>query len=211
MNAEPTRAVRGLILATAVGLLTGCFGTGPAREVGRSPRAVPYRRIAVIEFHDGSRYSSYGYAGDFSRALAQKLAEWTTGTDVVILPREALDAREEPFFTGTMPLNCLVQVRKQCHAEAAIVGNLDEIDPYRMPSAHVSLKVLDTASGAVLFEVSETWDASERSTCREIEAYHDKNRESDECRFGTDLFLNSPRYFLRFVADRVACRVTEAL
>ncbi|GAG22479.1 unnamed protein product, partial [marine sediment metagenome] len=74
-----------------------------------------------------------------------------------------------------------------------------------------SLKVLDTATGEILYEMSEGWDTARRQARDEIDSYYRRNYGKDDCRFGPNLFVIAPRYFLRFVADRVADKVTAEL
>ncbi len=190
--------------------LCGCSGAGAGAGATRVG-ALPYRRIAVVEFYDGSQYSSYGYGGDLSRALVEKLSDRTESADFVLLPQAALRARETPFVSGKLPLGILVQARKEYLADAAIVGSLNEIDPYRMPSAQISLKLVDTSTGEVLVSLSEGWDAGDGGVHKRLEDYCRRNCGSGDCKYGTDMFLNSPRYFLRFVADQVAEKVVVSL
>ncbi len=203
-------AFRSALLLLLAGLLSGCsFLRSPPP---RPPKAdVLYRRIAVIEFYDHTGYGSHGYAEALSRAVAEKLSEWTVSTDVVFVPAESLNSTDDPFVSGSMPLSALVQCRRQWRAEVAVVGALQQVRPYRQPAAHVALKVLDTAEGTLLYEQSEGWDAADSAVRAQIDDYCTIYRRETDCRFGPELFLNSPRYFLRFVADRIAFRVSRAL
>lgn len=199
------------LLAIAGCWLAGCSGLQLGTPRKPPGRVIPYRRVAVVEFFDHSRYSSYGYGGDFSRALAEKLADETATTDVVLVPRSSLRDEHDPFVSGRMPLDVLVQVREECKADAIIVGSLDQINPYRAPSVQISLKFIDTATGRVLFSLSERWDAGQKPVQSMMDAYCRRNHVSDDGRYGPDLVLNSPRYFLRFVADQVAPRIISSL
>ncbi len=200
-----------LLLAVALCGAAGCRNHLVRMPPEPPPRTLSYNRMAVIEFFDESAYKAHGYSMELARALAGSLGRRTTSTDVFAVSRESLGCTENPFETGKMPLDVLVGGRSRHMAELAVVGYIDRIDPYRMPSVGVAVKVLDTGSGRVLFSLSDDWDAANRRIQHEIETYCRRYSESADCRYGPELFYNSPRYFLRFVADDLADRITEKL
>ncbi len=102
-------------------------------------------------------------------------------------------------------------MRRDYLADALIVGSLDGIDPYRPPSLQLSLKLVDTKSGTVAYEVSDVWNAAERRVRADITDYYQRNIGQDDCRFGPDMFLISPLYYMRFVADQVVGDMTARL
>ncbi|MFO7956034.1 MAG: hypothetical protein R6X33_02920 [Candidatus Brocadiia bacterium] len=190
--------------------VAGCAGPPPPQP--RPPsRDVALERMVVVEFHDRTRYSSHDYAADLTRALAEKLTDWTSATDVVVVSRQDIGAGTDPFVSGRMPLDVLVRARNDYLADAVVIGTLSEMDPYRPVSATVGLKIVETGDGRVLFSVAERWDAAEHGVRQRIKAYYRRNSDAPDCRFGPDIFLNSPRYFLRFVADQVAYRASREL
>lgn len=198
-------ALAGLLLAGCqVSGLPGISGAPDAE-----PRAIRYRRVAIVEFHNRTPYTRA--AAVLTDQLRQKLAEWTTGTDVIVLPPGALPGLQDPFLEGRIPLDALVEARRRHLVDALIVGSVDEHNPYWKPSVHVTLKVIDTSTAAIPFQLSEGWDANRRKDSDAIEAYYRRNKGRDDCRFGPDLFVTSPTYFLRFVADGIAQRLVAGL
>jgi hypothetical protein len=195
--------------AVAVLLLfmAGCQYVNPQQPA--QPVAIGFRRVAIVEFFNRTAYEEP--ARQFAAALREKLAERTLSTDVVLIPRSALPSMGDPFVAGRLPLEVLVQVRNKYLADAVIIGSVDQHNPYWKPSVHITLKVIDTATARFPFELSEGWDAGEARVRDEIEDYYRRNYGEDDCRFGPELFVLSPRYFLRFVADRTAERLTAAL
>jgi hypothetical protein len=173
------------------------------------PRAIPYRRVAVVEFYDRTPYRTAGE--HLTVQLAEKLANWTTATDFVIVPQSALPGLSDPFAEGKIPLDVLVRLRRQYLADAAILGSVDDHNPYWKPSVHLTLKVIDTATATFPCELSETWDATDNQVAARIQAYYRRNRGSADCRYGPEVFVTSPSYFLRFVADDLANRISAAL
>lgn len=202
-----TSALQALVLCA---LLAGCQTMGAASVPPPRPKkAIRYRRVAIVEFFDKSGYG--GTAKLFTESLREKLAERTASTDVVAIPRSALPSLEDPFVGGTISVDVLVKARRDYLADALVVGSVDSHHPYCPPSAHISLKVIDTATAAVPCEVSDGWDAGRQNVRSAIDSYYRRNIGSDDCRFGPDLFLISPRYFLKFLAATVADRLVSAL
>ncbi len=189
-------------------LMGGCAKYPPPEPRPPSLHIGP-KRLLVLPFHDRSRYSAYDYADDFTRALAEKLTDWTHTTDVVVA--EGMDLGTDPFLSGRMPLDVLVQARQEYLADAVVFGTLSELNPYRPLSVTVNIKIVETAEGATLFSHAERWDAAEHEVRRRVEAYHSRNPDAPDGRFGPDIMFNSPRYFLRFVADQIAFRVSRTL
>jgi hypothetical protein len=189
--------------------LAGCTSSS-ARAPSPQPRAaLPYARVAVLEFADRGTYP--GRAEQFTQALREKLAERTEGTDVIVVPCAAVFGDEDPFTTGRIPVDALTRVRHDYLADALIVGSVDVINPYRPPSLQLNLKLIETAQGTVAYEVNNVWNAADSPVRAAIEAYYQRNIGKDDCRFGPDIFLLSPRYYMRFVADQVVSGITARL
>jgi len=201
-------AVACLAVVAAVLLLAGCrCPETPSAQPTRV--AIGFRRVAIVEFFNRTPYNEP--AQQFTEQLRDKLSAWTASTDVVVIPRSALPTLGDPFITGRIPLDVLVTLRQQYLADAVVIGSVDEHNPYWKPSVHITLKVIDTATGQFPYELAQGWDAAQDTVRREIDDYYRRNYGSDDCRFGPELFVTSPRYFLRFVADRAAQRMTAAL
>jgi len=199
-------ALSGVALAAL--LAAGCQMAGTAQEA-RPRVAIGFRRIAVVEFYNRTPYSRP--AQEFTELLREKLAAWTASTDVVVVPRSSLPALGDPFVGGRIPLDVLVGLREKYLADAVVIGSVDQHSPYWKPSVHITLKVIDTATAQFPCELSEGWDAAEEGVRAEIDEYYRSNYGKDDCRFGPELFVVSPHYFLRFVADRAAEKLTRAL
>ncbi|MCK4376177.1 MAG: hypothetical protein KAX19_12635 [Candidatus Brocadiae bacterium] len=199
-----------LAVASLVGLVfAGCGALRPAPTQPPSKVAIGFGRVAIVEFYNRTPYSRP--AQQFTELLREKLTEWTVSTDVIVIPRDALPALGDPLVCGRIPLNVLVEIRERHLADAVIIGSVDDHNPYWKPSVHVTLKVIDTASAEFPYELSDGWEAGCREVRDEIDSYYRRNYGKDDCRFGPELFVTSPSYFLRFVADRVAQRLTAAL
>jgi hypothetical protein len=199
-----TRYQRTMACVAALICLTsaGCMVPPPPKPIAPQPRvALPYARVAVVEFADHSPYP--GMAEQFTQALREKLVERTDCTDVIVVPREAVVGDDDPFESGRLAVEALTRVRRDYLADAVIIGCLDGIDFNRPPSLQVSLKMVETARGTVAYEVSDVWNAAESRVRRDIQDYYQRHIGQDDCRFGPDMFLDSPRYYMRFVADQI--------
>jgi len=211
---ERLRRSAGLFWLLVAAAVASCGCTAPplaqtARPAPRERVPIALRRVAIVEFRDRSPYS--GTAEMFSNLLKQELADQTVGADFTVIPRSALPDMEDPFDGGKIPLQVLVRVRKAYLADGLIVGCVDDHNPYFKPFVNLSLKVVDTASGATRCELSQGWDAARQDVYSRIEQYYRRNYGRDDCRFGPELFVISPRHFLKFVADQVAEEVIVAL
>ncbi|KPK66193.1 MAG: hypothetical protein AMK73_00885 [Planctomycetes bacterium SM23_32] len=205
---RPAKAKTGAAAALAALLLWACTVPKPVPELG-AKATIGYRRIAVVEFYNRTQHARA--AEELPALLSEKLAEWTVGTDMVLVARSALPELGDPFVEGRIPVGVLVKIRRQHLADAIVIGSVEEFNPYWQPSVTICLKVIDTASAEFPFELSQSWHAGEQQTQEQIADYYRRNRERDDCRFGPDLFATSPGHFLRFVADRVAEQMAATL
>ena len=195
----------------AVALLL-CLAAAGCRLMGRRAEHVPfreYRRVLVVEFFDGTRYT--GTARTFTGLLRDQLTDLSADTDFITVPQEALPSLQDAFEAGKISLKVLVEARQHHRADAIILGRLESHSPYQPPSVHISVKAIDTARAAVLYEASEGWDARDRAVKRDISAYYREYVGTDPCRFGPHIFTLSPRYFLQYVANRSAKKMAAAL
>ena len=184
-------------------LVAGCRTVDPVMEQGNTIR---FRRVAIVEFSDHSGYGRYGR--DFSTALREKLARWTVGTDVIHVPATDLAMTESPTTEGRIPFEAIAEVCRKYRADAMVIGTLDDFHPYTPKlSAHVTLKVVDTANGRLApYAISRGWDTARISTQKDIESYYRSNfgKGDREFELGPDVFTVAPRYFILYIADRVA-------
>ncbi len=196
-------------VATAL-MLSGCKTIRP-QDAGPPPVAhdIAFRRIVIVEFYNRTPYGRS--AEQFAGQLREKLAEWTTSTDVQVVARSSVPDLGDPFVSGTMPVAALVDLRRRHRADAVILGSIDDHNPYPKPWVHISLKVIDTANAETPFQMSESWNANHQAVRDEIDSYYRRNYGQDDCRFGPDLFVIAPTYFLRFVADRIAEQLATSL
>ncbi len=206
MRPHGWRMCLGIVLAA---MCLGCSVASPVSAPPRADRRIRYARLGVVEFTDTTPHN--GTARQFSQALRRKLAEQSVETDVVLIPRAALPVGRDPFDSGRIPLESLMRMRRDHMVDAVIVGRVDSHNPYRMPSIHLSLKVVDTGVGSIPLEISEGWDAAREAVQAEVDAYYRRNMGRDDCRLGPNVFYISPRYYLSFVADQVADQIIAAL
>ncbi len=171
--------------------------------------ALRYGRVAIAEFRNRTQYASA--TEEFAAVLREKLSQRAASTDVIVIPACDLPELGDPFTGGRVPVSVLARIRREYLADALVIGSVDEHNPYWKPSVHLSVKVIDTGTGEVPFELSQSWDAGEQQARGAIDEYYRRNYGSDDCRFGPQLFVTSPHYFLRFVADRVADRLARTL
>lgn len=190
-------------------LLMGCLAFPPPPPEPVRQVDIHYKRIAIVEFYNRTPYADP--AEQFTEQLRDKLTEWTASTDVIVVPKEELPNLGDPFVDGSIPLDVIVDIRTKHLADGIIIGSVDEHSPYENPSVHITLKVIDTATAAFPYSLSEGWNASDREVREAIDSYYRRNHHRDDCRFGPELFRTSPLYFFRFVADRIAQKLTAAL
>lgn len=211
MRTTHHRRPRALAAALLCLALAGCSMTAPAASTpdAQGKATLPYARVAIVQFANRTQYP--GRAEQFTQALREKLAERTRGTDVIVVPRTVVFGDDDPFESGRIPVDVLTRVRRDYLADALVVGSLDGLDPYRPPSLQVSLKLIETGRGTVAYEVTNVWNAAEGRVRSAIEGYYKRNIGQDDCRFGPDMFLISPHYYMRFVADQVVGGLTARL
>jgi hypothetical protein len=73
------------------------------------------------------------------------------------------------------------------------------------------MKMMEVASGNVIYSLSREWDGASDAVYKEVKAYYDANRDRDEFRWGPNMFVTSPKYFMLFVAHAVAADVIRSL
>ena len=200
------RAERIALALLACAVLAGCEtfplqGEPPPPE----PPDIAFRRVVLVEFANRSRYSGTG--GAFTRLLRDELAGLVVSSDFVVVERKELVPGDAPLTSGRISLKSLVRARDKYLADAVIVGSIDDHNPYWRPSVQVSLKVINTATAGLDYELAQRWDAATRGFQREVNSYYKRNCTPDEYNFGSELFAISQHYFLKFVAHSLARRL----
>jgi hypothetical protein len=199
-----------LRIAALCALLCGCAFEGLGPPLPPLERTtIGYRRLALVEFFDRSGHPEA--ARQFSASLREKIEERTVGTDVVLVPGQALPSLGDPFVDGALPVDVLVRARRDYMAGVLIIGCINSHDPYPAPSVHLSMKVIDTGTASVIYETADGWDGNHQVVRDAIDEYYRRNIRRDDCRLGPKVFLVSPSYFLRFVAATVANDLVDAI
>jgi hypothetical protein len=188
----------GIFAALGALLMTGCAG-----------QQVTYPRIAVAPMYNRSEHTQAGPR--LSRSLTRKLSTAFPNSDVILLSAENMREMHghDPLAEGTLPLKALTHCRQQYSADAVVIGAITNYHPYWNMSLGVRLKVIDTGNATVIARLSRQWDAGSPRVQKEIQQYYRQNRNSNDCRFGPDLFTVSPRYFMLFVAHSMAREIEK--
>jgi hypothetical protein len=157
----------------------------------------------MVEFADHPPYSGTG--ARFSRLLKEKMSGSTDGIDTVIVrPGEVgINRSDRMLGRGRISLKTLELARQRFGGGSIMIGEITDYDPYSGPSVGVQFKIFSTSDASLLTSVSDRWNAASPEVLKAVRRFYRRNRGRDECRFGPNMFLTSPRYFLVFVADRI--------
>jgi hypothetical protein len=200
--------VSGLLLAVA--LTSGCqlgektHVVRPPYTAYRSPNllADPPRRILVMPVistvFDGG-YSQRWYHLFTSELRSLSRFEVVNADADVLLVQQCLEHAQQ----GLYPEASLVALAQRYRVDAVIFTRMDNFDPYWPPRMSLNINLVETFNGETLAAVDGNWDA--RDECTEV-LIHDYARSVTTSR-GTsnpDLFVQSPEYFGKFVANSVA-------
>ena len=183
--------------------LVACLGLSGCRTVEQS-RPAPFRRLLILHFADEPPYCGTGR--QLARLLGDKISTVTAGADAIVVSPRAVGLADvsRTLRRGRIPLQTLQRARKKYHADTILIGQITDFDPYADPAVALNLKVFQTADAALVAGVSRRWSAASPEVKKQVKEYYRRCRSREECRFGPNMFLTSPRYFLIFVADRIA-------
>lgn len=153
------------------------------------------RRVAVLPFVDGSRYSEA--SPRLTEAFTIELRK-TRKFDVFAVEREEPIAQ----MTAVRAAFDAVDARllgETLNVDAIVLGEIVEYEPYRPLAIGLRVVMIDTRSGRVIWTVDETLDTSELAVANLVRQYYDDVVDPGASEFRNDRVLVSMRAFARCV------------
>jgi len=98
----------------------------------------------------------------------------------------------------------LVDVRKACGADAALIGLVNRCQPYPRMQVGLYLRLVDLRNGTLLWAVDHVWDVTTEHTQRRLKAFFEREMGTGTDPFAWQLATVSPQAFQKFVAWEVA-------
>ena len=159
---------------------------------------VTLRRVAVLPVTvDGDdAVAEHGRATQ-EAALRQELGKCYAVEVVTVSPAQltAWTGRAQWTAEEKLPTNLLSQVRQATGAEAVLFARLTQYRPYRPVAVGWSLKLVDLASGKILWAADEVFDAGDPKVVRATRRYAaSKNRLSPSVSEEDGILLSPSRF-----------------
>lgn len=176
----------------------------PPYTAYRSPNllADPPRRILVMPViptvFDGG-YSQRWYHLFTSELRSLNRFEVVNADPEVVLVQQCLEQAKQ----GLYPEDTLVELARFYRVDGVIFSRMDNFDPYWPPRMSLNVNLVETFNGETLAAVDGNWDARDKCIEVLIQDYAHDVTTSQEMS-NPDIFLQSPEYFGKFVANHVA-------
>ncbi len=211
-------------LVVALGLVAGCQLLGRVRQPKAVPVSAPtysqYRlegwnpaaltRVAVLPVHNESQYTRAG--DEFRAALAAELQRLGR-FEVVSPPPDGLarDFRR----AGQFDEGVLLDVARATRSDAIVYATVSHYSPYPRPALGAVVQMVGPLEGKILASVDGLWDTTDGAVAERVRTYYRQTpRErppwvrnhviASDDGFASELALDSPLLFQRFVAMEVA-------
>jgi len=189
------RAAATLALAL---LVCGCaaprYYKGPLNAYTAQAATLPaIRTIAIFPFDRGP-----------ASPQSARLVEDTLATQ---LARRYRVVRYHPPAPGTVQqppaglVEDLLAARDTLRADAALLGAIVDYRPYEPPSITMSLKLLSTTDGSVIWAASGTIDAARPDIEQRVRKYYTHARRPTASLFGWRSILLAERQYANYVAN----------
>jgi len=158
-------------------------------------------RVLVLPFSNDTAFESQGKVVE--EAFAQELAQ-RGYFEVIRIPDEDTDlfVALEPYTTGRIPLDLLIELGEYYRTDAVLLGCLKNYDPYIRPKIGLKADLVAVRDGSVLRSVHGLLDSGEEMVTRDVKAYYE-NQLSQECSlYEWRRVTASPETFARYACNR---------
>jgi hypothetical protein len=199
MIEQPTTRTRNISCCILLSMLAcpACVTVGKTALIDRyrvDATSLPrIRRIAVIPFEPGPAPES---AAELMKNILA--AELSKRYDVVefLRPPVGLVQPEGPTL-----IDELLMARDELGADAALLGKIVGYRPHDPPTITMSLSLISTTDGTVIWAASGTIDSARPDVEERIKEYYTRTQERSRSLFGWRTMLLAERRYLQFVAN----------
>ncbi len=157
-------------------------------------------RVVILPFQGLDTHPRH--AQELRKALVLALKE-RTGGRVSDLRREDLGrtAAESLRWNDSLPLNTLIRLHREFHADAALFGTVTYSRPYGDPALGLRLAMVDTRNGSTLWFADDVIDAEDPRVRNALESFCKADDSVGAIAEPSDVSLAT---FARFVARSFA-------
>lgn len=103
----------------------------------------------------------------------------------------------------------LLQTARKYQAQALLFGAVTQYEPYAPPQIGLSLLLVSPAQATVIGSVDGLWDARETAVAELARRFHRNTLRWPQNLFGSELALESPGIYQRFVANQAARALSD--
>lgn len=198
-----------ILLIALLGSLCGCYG-----EYKRDTVAplVYYRypgydlrltsRVLMLEMENDSENPELG--ADLTMSLSEAIQKnQTFGLETMYMADskwKSLHLSRESDFT----MEKLADIQKRFKADAILYGKIINYHPYPRTSVGLKLKLIDCATGDLLWAIERIWDSTDVDTETRVKAFYKKQMRKEYEPLDWKMVMLSPRMYNKFVTYEIS-------
>jgi hypothetical protein len=175
---------------------------GPSVSPYRSEAMTAVRRLLVLPFTPESEFP------DQAEMVTARFVQYVRCGSFTVVPLpEATFADalvEDVRLRGAIRAEDLIRLEKEYRVDAVALGTVTRYDPYAPQVLGLSVQVLSTRTGAVLWSCQKVFDASSPQVADDALRWYDRDVEETGAEFGPEVVLLSPKAFARYACARLA-------
>ena len=160
------------------------------------------QRVLIMPL--GNQTAHAGVDEAVQSALATEFQRVGRFEVIVGRPTETARLAEDVFSDGTFDERQLLTLANQYHVQAILLGRVTQFHPYAPPRLGLSLMLISPGQAVVIAAVDGVWDAREQATADRAREYYAQTLNFPDTLLATDLVLESPDVFRRYVSHSVA-------
>lgn len=163
-------------------------------------------RMLILPLANETAY--YPAAEEFRDALAAEL-QALGRFEVVRAPCDAPGCLvQDVRLGGRFNEAALIELARVFRAEVIVLGTITQYSPYPPPRLGLSVQAVSPFDAVVVASADGLWDAASKGTADLAQAFHREGLRPRQAWMTSELTLDSPRFFQRFVGGQVARALT---
>jgi len=161
------------------------------------------RRVGILPFQGIS--IDLESQKELEAAFATELSA-TSGLEVVPLTDADLEevTKSEPFRKGSIKPATVLALAKRFRLDGLFAGTVSDVRGYVPLRLCIDLDLVASETGLSIWSASARLDASDERVRRGLEQWLHASRGGATSQEGIDIYLMSPRHFVRFAAAQIA-------
>jgi len=158
----------------------------------------------VVMFEMGNLSPNQQIGEEMTRAVSEEIQKKQIFGLETIYMKDPMWNSLNISADSDIPTKTLEEIQKRFKADAVIYGRIMHYRPYPRNSIGLTLKMVDCATGTVLWGIDSVWDSTDANTERRAKQFFDTEMRSGYGPEKSKIVILSPRIYNKFIAHEIS-------